>query len=117
MPVRDAILRAPLVPAAILAISCILFDRYCEIPGPAWAILFVIGLSLWLIRYHWLALAIAIGGFAGMHHHVHRNLFNADDIGFVATEEPRLVQLRGRLLDEPTFDPPAIGDPLRSIPD
>jgi len=117
MPIRDAIDRAPLVPAAVLAIAGILVDRYCEVPGPVWAVSFGIGLTAWLVRRHWLALALAICGFAGMLHHIHRNVFDADDIGFAATDEPRLVQLRGRLIDEPTFDPPAIGDPLRSIPD
>ncbi len=119
---QNAILRAPLVPVAVLATAGIVLDRTLSIGWPVWCAIAVAGLGSWLLalrntRFAILGLALALAGIAALHHNVHRNIFPPDDIGFIISDEPKLVRLRGRLRDEPTFNPPAIGDPLRSIPD
>ncbi len=119
---QNAILRAPLVPVAVLATAGIVLDRTLSIGWPVWCAIAVAGLGSWLLalrdtRFAILGLALALAGIAALHHNVHRNIFPADDIGSIISDEPKLVRLRGRLRDEPTFNPPAAGDPLRSIPD
>jgi competence protein ComEC len=100
----------------------VLIDRTTTVGWAAWSILIAVGFGVWLVaqRYELLAvlgLAIGMTGLAALHHHLHLNNFPPDDIGFAVDDEPRLARLRGRLIDEPTFDPPAVGDPLRSIPE
>ena len=45
--------------------------------------------------------AAALGA---LHHHQHHDLVAADDIARVATEEPRLVRVRGRFAQEPVVE-------------
>ncbi len=119
---QNSILRAPLVPVAVLATTGIVLDRMLTIDWPVWGGVAVAGLGLWLLalrntRFAIFGLAMTLAGVAALHHHVHRNIFPPDDIGFIVGDEPKLMRLRGRVIDEPTFNPPAVGDPLRSIPD
>ncbi|MBX7102785.1 MAG: ComEC/Rec2 family competence protein [Gemmataceae bacterium] len=122
MPFADLLLRAPLAPVAVVATLGILADRYLSLPVAFWPALGVVGLALWLARPHRAAFALAgvaivSSAVAGLHHHLAHHYFPPDDVGFLATDESMLLRLRGRIVEEPTFDPPAIGDPLRSVPE
>lgn len=64
------------------------------------------------LPFLWLAVA-AVGA---LHHHQYRDVYPADDVGQVATEEPRLVRLRGRLIEAPMTSGLPRPDPLRSLP-
>jgi competence protein ComEC len=111
---------APLVPVALAVTAGVVADRALGVPVPVAAVVLAIGLVGWAARrfapaglpFLWLAVA-AVGA---LHHHQYRDLFAADDIGRIATAEPRLVRLRGRLAEEPTVSTPARPDPLRSVP-
>ena len=48
----------------------------------------------------------------GVHHRQYRDVYPADDIGHVATEEPRLVRLRGRLVEPPATSSQAKPRPI-----
>jgi competence protein ComEC len=122
MSLRYAILRAPLVPVAILATIGVIIDRTTTAGWPIWVAVFIVGVGVWLIAQGreilaLLGLAVGMTGLAALHHNLHRNNFLPDDIGFAVSDEPKLARLRGTLTDEPTFDAPAVGDPLRSIPE
>jgi competence protein ComEC len=122
MSIREAIGRAPLAPVALLATAGILADRAGGVPGPVWPALLAAGLLGWLAARRTgpvaaTGLAVAIAATAGWHHHLARFVFPPDDVGFFATDEPRLVRLRGRLAEEPTYDPPAANNPLRGLPE
>lgn len=113
----DTVRRAPCIPAVALAVVGILLDRYLEIPDFVWPLVVGVGLSWWLVRQSGMGLVLAIAGLAGLHHHTHCYIFPDDDIGYLASDEPRLVQLRGRIAEPPSVDVPTERDPLRSIPE
>lgn len=117
MSPRESLLRAPLVPAAVLASAGIIADRMGLVPAWLFAALLVAGSALTLASRSWpIGLALAVAGAAGLYHHQWLHAFAPDDIGFAVGEEPRLVSLHGRLADEPTSDSPAANDPLRALP-
>jgi hypothetical protein len=60
-------------------------------------------------------LALAGVAFGAAYHHYRRDIYPADDIGNFAPGEPRPVQLRGFLDDEPLRLPAPPHDPLRSL--
>ncbi|MCX7701207.1 MAG: ComEC/Rec2 family competence protein, partial [Gemmataceae bacterium] len=107
-PVRDLVWESPLVPVAVAVTLGILIDRNRLVP----------------VFAQWMGLAVAIGvaaccfarwpgatmpalwvcsGWAGaLYHHADRHAYPADDIGWLAAAEPRLVRLRGWVVEEPT---------------
>jgi competence protein ComEC len=113
---------APLVPFAAAATAGIVADRYLDIPAPPFLIVAGIGLIVWLaaLRRNDLVapagLWVLVGGLAGAYHHAWRNDFPADDLGNVASVEPRLVRVRGSLDDEPSVRRHPKNDPLVSRP-
>src|SRR5262245_58513800 len=113
---------APLVPAALAVTAGVAADRLVGVPLHVSALAFLVGLVGWIaaarrsfargLPWLWLALA-ALGA---LHHRQFRDVYPADDIGNLATEEPRLVRLRGKLVEAPTASSVARPDPLRSLP-
>jgi competence protein ComEC len=113
---------APLVPVALAVTAGVAADRLVGVPLSASAVAFMCGLIAWIaasrrsfargLPWLWLSLA-ALGA---LHHRQFRDVYPADDIGHVATEEPRLVRLRGKLVEAPTTSGSAKPDPLRSLP-
>jgi competence protein ComEC len=116
-----SIWQAPLVPVALAATAGVVADRYTHIPLPISLIAATAGLLAWTLSrrssvrsllYLWSAIA-ALGA---AYHHAHRELYADDDIGRFAADEPRLVQLRGVLEEEPAIAYRPAYDPLQSIP-
>jgi competence protein ComEC len=113
---------SPLVPVALAVTAGVVADRAVGVPVSAAVGLLVVGLAGWAagarrsaaagLPFLWLALA-AVGA---LHHHQFRDVYADDDIGRLATAEPRLVRLRGRLAEEPTPAGPPRPDPLRTLP-
>ena len=116
-PVWREFARAPLVPVAAAASLGLVLDRYLGVPLSAGLFVAAGGLLAFVLTRRrktaplWLALAGV--GLAAVHHHTYRHSFAADDIGFVAPENPTPVRLRGILLDEPAVYRPT-PDPLSS---
>src|SRR5262245_9264703 len=113
---------APLVPVALAMTAGIVADRAVGVPASVAAVLLAVGLAGWAagarraasagLPFLWLAFA-AVGA---LHHHQFRDVYADDDVGRLATAEPRLVRLRGRLAEEPTGAGPLRPDPLRTLP-
>ncbi|MFO0807660.1 MAG: ComEC/Rec2 family competence protein [Gemmataceae bacterium] len=113
---------APLVPVALAVTAGILIDRaFHPAVGTAFAAL-GIGLVGWAAGFRRSTVAglpflmLALAAVGALHHRQYRTGFAADDLGRVATEEPQLVRLRGRLADEPDRPNPPTADALRSVP-
>ncbi|MCS6851595.1 MAG: ComEC/Rec2 family competence protein, partial [Gemmataceae bacterium] len=61
---------------------------------------------------------LGVAALGAAHHHAYRDVAARDDIRQLADEEPRPVQLRGVILQEPTLRTPAETDrALRSVPE
>ncbi|MCS6851817.1 MAG: hypothetical protein NZ700_11690, partial [Gemmataceae bacterium] len=55
---------------------------------------------------------LGVAALGAAHHHAYRDVAARDDIRQLADEEPRPVQLRGVILQEPTLRTPAIERPV-----
>jgi competence protein ComEC len=108
---------------AIAVSAGIVLDRYVSIPLAfsllaafaalvSWAIASLGRRSTLPLIYLWLSIA-ALGA---AYHHLHRDTYPADDIGYYATAEPRLIHLRGVLEEEPSVVIRPRHDPLQSYP-
>ena len=114
-------LAAPLVPAALAYTAGVVLDRYAAVPFAASLLLTLGGMFGSLVaglkgrtRLPLAFLALAATAFVAPDHHYRRDVYPADDMGKIATAEPRPAQLRGVLDEEPQHTP-ALPDPLRSI--
>lgn len=113
---------APLAPFAVAATAAIVADRFLPCPSEVWFVMAAAGLALWVaaVRRKDLlpaaGLWVCAGGLAGAHHHAWRNDFPADDVGNLASVEPRLVRVRGTLDEEPSVRRHPAPDPLVSRP-
>jgi competence protein ComEC len=100
---------APLAPFAVAVSAAIVADRFLPVASTFWLVLSLAGALSWLCAFRRndvLALAglwVCAGGLGGAYHHGWRNNFPADDIGNLASVEPRLVRVRGTLDDEPSI--------------
>jgi competence protein ComEC len=113
--------RAPLVPVALAASVGLIADRYIGVPFAAGLIVAVVALVGWFVTRTatprtatgWqLICAAALGA---VHHHLHRNSFDSDDISHFTKDAPVAVRVRGRLAEEPDrFRPPRY-DPLLTV--
>ncbi len=125
-PAADALLpqsvwRAPLVTAALVVTAGIVLDR-CASPPLLISLIAAAGsLAAWLCAgaggrtgLPLVYLALAGAAFGAAYHHYRRDLGH-DDIAHLALDEPRPVQVRGVLDEEPTFSPAPPPDPLRSL--
>ena len=117
----DSVWRAPLVPAALAYTAGVVLDRYAAVPIAVSLLLTAGGMIGWLVGSSERPGASAAGLPGAGGHSVRRRLsplpprlYPADDVGEVATAEPRPVQMRG-FLDEEPLHTPARPDPLRSI--
>jgi competence protein ComEC len=109
--------------AAALAVTVgVILDRYAFIPLVVSLLTASIALVAWLftgfgqrtgLPLVYLALAGAALGAA--YHHYRRDVYPPDDVGNFAPVEPRPVQIRGILDDEPFRLPAPARDPLRSM--
>jgi len=116
---QDWVWQAPLVPPAVSATIGLLVDRYVGVPilisGTLLAVTAVCWLAAWLSRrsFSHVFLWIAVGLLACLYHHVYRNSFFSWDIGEFAADEPKLVRIRGTIVEEPvTYHAKKTGDPL-----
>jgi competence protein ComEC len=101
---------APLVWAALATTAGIVADRLTGVPLGLSIALAVSALLAWLccsagkrrgLPLVYLALAgVAFGAF---YHHYRRDIIGRDDVSLLATNESRLIQLRGFLDEEPTL--------------
>src|SRR6266851_4245315 len=114
---------APLVPAALAATAGIVLDRALGLPLPLTLVSAVVGLVAWFILRRnprtalpLLCLWTAIAALGAAYHHVRRDVYPADDIGYYATSEARPVRVRGMLAEEPTVIARSPQSDLRSIP-
>ncbi len=117
---QDSVWRAPLVPAALAFSAGILLDRWLFLPLTGSLFAAVVMLAAWgatgLGRSSGLPLvylALATAALGAGYHHFRRDVFPSDDIGFIADEVPRAVQLRGVLDEEPLARWHPQHDPLR----
>src|SRR5947209_7321583 len=121
MPVDYAIWNAPLVPVALAGTAGIVLDRLAGVPLPISVLAAASGLLAWLLMwlgrssglpfvYLWFSIAALGAGY----HHAWRESFAAEDIGALAETEPKAVQLRGVLEEEPAIAYVTNPDPLRS---
>src|SRR5262249_38746107 len=120
---QPSVWQAPLVPAALVITAGIVADRYIGIPMAVSLLAAVAGLIGWAVvslgRSSGLALIyLGLSGAAlgAAYHHWRRDVFAPNDVGNLASSEPRPVNLRGVIVEEPSgFWRPADG-PLQSIP-
>jgi competence protein ComEC len=121
-PLAASIWQAPLVPVTLAVTAGIVADRYGSIPMAFSLILAGASLVAWLIArksrrkghpivYLWMA-AAALGAAC---HHGYREIYAANDIGQLATSEPRPVRVRGLIVEEPTVSWQVHDDPLQSM--
>jgi competence protein ComEC len=117
----DSVWRAPLAPAALAYTAGVVFDHYAAVPFVVSLLLTVGGVLGWLVarlkgrvRLPLVFLALAVAAFGAAFHHYRRDVLPADDVGNLAPAEPRPVEMRGILDEEPLHTPPQ-PDPLRSI--
>ena len=114
--------QAPLVPAALLATAGVVADRYASIPLRVSLLAAAVSLAAWLIL-RWnkpaglplLYLAAAVAALGAAYHHGWRDHYPADDIGSLATPEPRPVVLQAVVGEEPIVNRQVHNDPLRSM--
>jgi competence protein ComEC len=112
--------RAPLVPVALAATAGIVLDRYLAIPPLVSLLVAALALVAGVIvslgprrREHVAFLLLASAALAGAYHRIRLDVCPADDAGRWAPEEPRPVQVRG-VLDEEPLAVLAHPDPLRA---
>ncbi len=120
-PAGGSVWRAPLVPVALAATAGILLGRYADVPLVPCLAVAAAGLIGWFrLRNRPAPLPLACLGMtvlalgAGYYHYRH-DFYPPDDIGNVATPEPRPVHLRGVLEEEPFRPPPEANRDLRSV--
>jgi competence protein ComEC len=113
--------QAPLVPVALAVTAGIVLDRYLAIPPlvslTAAALALVAGVIALLgprRREHVAFLLLAAAALAGAYHRIRLDVYPADDVGRWAPEEPKPVQVRGVLAEEPLAVPARPADPLRA---
>jgi len=113
---------APLLPAAFAATLGIVFDRYLSVPIPAAMIVVVVSLilSILLLRTRSADMSrlpqwLAVTAIAAAYHHAVRDVYPADDIGYLADHEALLVRGRAVVVEEPVVRPGRT-DPLLSRP-
>ncbi len=113
----DSVWRAPLLPAALTFTAGMLLDRWVGISLPLALAVALAGVIGWVVQRRtiglvWLALAVLALGAA--RHRVHRDVYDAVDIGLIAPAQPLPAQVVGVLDEEPTYRPTLRDDPLRS---
>jgi competence protein ComEC len=115
-----SIWRAPLVWAALVLTAGIVLDRNAPVPLAFSLTAAAVFLIAWVCTsvggrrgLPLLYLALSGAAFGAAYHHSRQEL-SSDDIARLATEEPRPVQVRGVLDEEPFHAPAPPHDPLRS---
>jgi competence protein ComEC len=113
--------RSPLVPVALAATAGIVADRWASLPLLPSLLAAVAGIVSWALTPRsraMLATAYLWGSVAALgaaYHHVHRDLYADDDIGNLATADPRPAHLRGILAEEPSSPARSGENALRSM--
>jgi competence protein ComEC len=121
-PASESIWRAPLVPAALAVTAGVVLDRYAAVPLAASFLTALIAVVAWGcsragrgVGLPLIYLALAGAAFGAAYHHYRRDIFPPDDVGNLAPAEPRPVEMRGILDEEPLRLPAPARDPLRSL--
>jgi len=117
-----SIWRSPLVPAALALSGGILLDRQLSLPLPVSLLAAATCLAAWFCArasshagLPLVYLALAGAAFGAGYHHYRRTSYAANDIFHYAKDEPRPVQVRGVLDDEPVRHHVLPEEPLRSL--
>lgn len=120
-PARD-VWSAPLLPVALAVTLGVVLDRFADFPPPFSLIAAVLALLSWAAarrsQANGLALVyllVSFGSLGAAYHHVFRNVYPADDIGWFAELDPRPVRLIGEIVSEPVVAQVATVDPLQSF--
>lgn len=120
---RTSIWQAPLAPAALTVTFGAVVNRHTSVPLPFSLTLAVVSLLAWLttIRRPGRGLSLIYLAFAGAaigsaYYCWYREWFPPDDIGNLASDEPRIIRLRGFVSQEPQIRPGFHDEPLRSMP-
>ncbi len=92
--------RAPLVPFALAATGGLLVDRFAGTPLALAFLAAAVGAIAGFATRRSFGFWLAVAGLAAAHHHTHRNVFPADDIGPHLGEQPSIARVRG-ILDRP----------------
>jgi competence protein ComEC len=107
---EPSIWHAPLVPVALAATGGIILDRYAQLPLPVYVLTSAAALVAWAAARRGRSrglplvyLALAVGALGAGYYHWRRDVYSADDIRRFATPDPRPVQLRGVLVEEPVI--------------
>lgn len=102
--------RAPFFGIALAFTAGIVFDRYAPVPVGLSLIASALGLVAWAVtrRGHspglpLLYLAGSIAAVGAAYHHWHVAVFAPDDVGTLASTDPRPARLRGTLDEEPVL--------------
>jgi competence protein ComEC len=111
-----------LIPAALVFTAGISADRYGTVPLPVSLLVAVLGLVAWAIFRNakhralpLIYLAIAVTALGAAYHHYRHDVYAPDDIGNFASPEPRLIRLRGVVVEEPIILHQVHRDPLQSM--
>lgn len=112
-----------MVPAALAVTAGIVIDCYASIPLAFSLVMLLAGLAAWAAARSsphaglpLVYLAGALLAFGAAYHHGYRDVYAQDDIGNLVTADPRPVQLRGKLAEEPNIIYQQPHDPLRFFP-
>ena len=123
MPRAALLAHAPLMAFAATITIGLVADRYISVPIPLSLGATLLCLIAWIVcrerkrenlalLYIWFSGA----GLAAAYHHASRNMYPADDIGNIVTDEPRLFRVRGTIAEEPIVQHRRKDDPLVSFP-
>jgi competence protein ComEC len=127
-PALAALRYQPLV--IVLAAVCagIVCDRWLPQPATAWCVVSAASLAGWIVlallarrgtwatpRLSTCVLCVAIAALAAARHHIHWNLYGADELSRAADEEPRPVAVDALALTGPRRIPKPVADPLQPM--
>ncbi len=112
---------APLVPVALAFTAGILLDRFMAVTLAGSLFVAVVMLTAWAVNgfggkpgLSLVYLAFTVAALGAAYHHYRRDCHSPDDVGWLAENTPRVIQVRGLLDEEPRQRWHPTDDPLQS---